>query len=168
MKNKSIYKRYYEIKNRCNNPKNLNYKNYGQRGIKMYNIWENSYKDFENYVLSLGKTLDDILIQKLSIDRIDNNKGYFPGNIQWSNHNMQMRNRGKFKNSNYNYVGVSKDTSRSTKKHWSARININKKSIRIGWFFTEIEAVIARNNYIINNNLVGFTLNNILKQDASL
>jgi hypothetical protein len=69
---------------RCNNPNHVHYSRYGGRGIKVCNEW-NSFEEFYSYVGDAQKGL--------SIDRIDNNLGYQPGNIRWASVKEQARNR---------------------------------------------------------------------------
>ena len=52
----------------------------------MYKRWAANYIEFYNDLISL-------YIKGLQIDRIDNNKGYFPGNIRWVSSKVNMRNR---------------------------------------------------------------------------
>lgn len=74
---------YYRAKNRCQNPTNAAYANYGGRGI-------------EFRLTSIQEMLDDIgrrPVNKNSIDRIDTNGHYEIGNIQWANAKEQAQNR---------------------------------------------------------------------------
>lgn len=75
-----------DIKKRCYNPNNKWYKNYGGRGIKMYEPWVTSFTSFYEYI---GKRP----AKGYSIDRIDNNGDYGPGNIKWSTKIEQDNNR---------------------------------------------------------------------------
>lgn len=90
-----LYTCWRGIKARCFNPNTYNYKHYGGRGITMYEPWINSFKEFADYFKNeLG--LDD-MPEDLSIDRIDNEKGYFPGNIRTATVEQQLANRRPYK-----------------------------------------------------------------------
>jgi hypothetical protein len=62
------------------------YKNYGERGITVCPEWE-VFPDFQEWALANGYT------DKLTIDRIDNDKGYFPDNCRWATKAEQSVNR---------------------------------------------------------------------------
>lgn len=87
-----LYKIWSNIKNRTTNPNNPDYKNYGARGIYMHKEWFDSFDSFEFYVLTnIGHRSSNT-----SLDRIDNEKGYLPGNLKWSSYSEQLKNRRKF------------------------------------------------------------------------
>lgn len=81
---------YQYIKQRCGNPKNVAYKDYGGRGIKC--LFKNT-DEFINYVIiNLGyDTLDKL--KGLEIDRIDNDGHYEPGNVRFVTHAENMGNK---------------------------------------------------------------------------
>lgn len=71
---------------RCYNPKFKQFYNYGGRGITVCNEWLNSSKSFYDWAVTNGYD------KSLSLDRIDNNKGYSPENCRWVTRNVQSRN----------------------------------------------------------------------------
>ena len=74
------------MKDRCHNPNNTGYQNYGARGISVDERWRHN---FENFLADLGRRPS----AKHSLDRIDNDGNYEPGNCRWATHKEQKRNR---------------------------------------------------------------------------
>lgn len=72
-----IYNIWSGMKARCNNPNNPAYYRYGGRGIKVCMEWENSFGAFYAWAMAHGYT------DELTIDRINNDRGYSPDNCQW-------------------------------------------------------------------------------------
>lgn len=87
LSNTKLYRVYYGIKQRCYNPKVKNYYNYGGRGIVMCNEWENDFRSFYDWAIKSGYK------DGLTIDRIDNNKGYSPDNCRWVTYKVNLRNK---------------------------------------------------------------------------
>lgn len=79
------YKRWESIKQRCFNPKNPSYKNYGGRGITMCPAWVDSFLTF---FADVGECPPG-----MSLDRINNDGNYEPGNVRWASRSEQQRNR---------------------------------------------------------------------------
>lgn len=80
------YKSWYSIKRRCTDPNDSSYLAYGGKGITMYEPWINDPKAFCEYIGPAPSS-------KHSIDRIDNSKGYEPGNIRWATDIEQANNK---------------------------------------------------------------------------
>lgn len=139
------FRRYQNIISRCYNPLNKRFKDYGKRGIKVQNNWINNFENFYNYIIQLPNY--DV---KNSLDRINNDIGYFEGNLRWVNRSIQSINRRKPKN---NTTGLKGIQVRKKLKTFKVDISINKKRIYLGDFKTIEEALNKRNSYIIQNNL---------------
>ena len=139
-----FYKTWNNIFKRCNNPKNKYYKNYGGRGIKVCEEW----LDVTNFVAWCDLTHPNI--EGLSLDRIDNDKGYSPENCRWADRTTQNTNQRMKSNNTSGYVGVGLDKRYSV---WMSYLFLDKKRHNIGYFKTIEEAVLARDNYIIENKL---------------
>jgi len=82
-----LYNEWISLRDRCNNTKNSRYSNWGGRGIFVCDKWNLLYESFRDWALSNGYE------KTLTIDRIDNNGGYEPGNCRWVDNKTQCRNR---------------------------------------------------------------------------
>jgi hypothetical protein len=140
------------MKQRCHNPKAQGYSRYGGRGIHVCPDWKDEFINFRDWSEQNGYS------EKLTLDRIDSNKGYSPENCRWVTNNVQARNKPKRSApSSSKYIGVSYDSSRDK---WMAGIKTPKLGCKnLGRFSTEEEAARARDKFVTDNNLEGFTLN---------
>ena len=82
-----LYRIYMQMKERTENENKDNYADYGGRGIKICDDWLEDYESFKTWALTNGYTDD------LSIDRIDNDKGYSPDNCRWTTKTGQANNK---------------------------------------------------------------------------
>lgn len=139
--NHKLYKVWSSIKQRCYNEKNPGYNNYGGRGISVCNEWVNDFKAFYNWSINNGYK------EGLSIDRINNDGNYEPSNCRFVSYDIQNCNK-RFYPSSSGFIGVAEIFNRFT-----AKVSINDKSFHIGTFKTALEAALARDLYIIDNNL---------------
>jgi hypothetical protein len=79
------YRIWCHAKGRCQNPKDPKYPAYGGRGIRMCDAWENSFTAF---LADMGRSPPG-----LTLDRIDVNGNYEPGNCRWATWEVQRKNR---------------------------------------------------------------------------
>ena len=84
MINTGTYRSWCAMKTRCLNKNDEHYEGYGKRGITVCQEW----MKFEKFYLDMGERP-----QGKSIDRMDNNKGYYKKNCRWSFHKQQCNNR---------------------------------------------------------------------------
>lgn len=82
-----LYSIYNAMIQRCYNPKCVGYKSYGKKGIYVCDEWKNDFSSFQQWAYSNGYQ------SPLSIDRIDNAKGYEPSNCRWIPFAEQSRNK---------------------------------------------------------------------------
>lgn len=138
---------YRAMKSRCTSKKP--HPNYNGRGISLCYSWSNDYFNFKYWAISNGYD------STKTLDRENNNEGYYPGNCRWVNDVISARNRRKQSNNTSGYIGVYPKAP----DKWCAQINVNKKRLHLGTHKSALEAAYARDTYIIENNLKSFTLN---------
>jgi hypothetical protein len=114
-RNTPEYEAWQHMKSRCFNPKSRAYKDYGGRGISVCEKW----LVFENFYQDMGKKPHP----KLSLERVENDLGYFPGNCKWATASEQISNRRP--RTSLVYKGHSK-----TIKQWAEYCGISKGTMR--------------------------------------
>jgi hypothetical protein len=108
---KRLHECYTNMKTRCKNKKQDKTNRYINRGITLCEEWDKSYECFQEWALNNGYK------ENLTIDRIDNDKGYSPNNCRWVTRTEQANNR---RTSYYLYYNGEKDTL----ANWSRRLGI--------------------------------------------
>ena len=84
-----IYHVWQSMKDRCFNPNNKRFNDWGGRGITVCDEWKNDFQAFYDHVSQLPHFGEE----GYSLDRINNDGNYEPGNVKWSTQHEQCRNR---------------------------------------------------------------------------
>ncbi len=85
-----LYSTWRGMNTRCSNPNAINWKYYGGRGIRVCDRWLNSFTDFAT---DIENEIGPKPTPSHSIDRIDNDGNYEPGNVRWATKKEQSMNR---------------------------------------------------------------------------
>lgn len=121
-----LYTTYHNMKKRCYNSRCDHYKWYGEEGKHICDEWlgEKGFDEFSKWALANGYS------DNLTIDRIDNNKGYSPDNCRWIS--AKQNNRNRRSNHNITIKGVTKTIS-----EWCEYLNVPEARVRsriaLGW-----------------------------------
>lgn len=127
------------IVQRCNNKKCKSYPYYGGRGIKLSPKWSR----FEEFLKDVGFAPS----KKHSLDRINNDGNYEPGNCRWATQKEQIMNTRIRKD---NKSGVKHISYNSNSKKWTVTKRLDGKQKHFGSFEDLNEAKRVLNN-ILNN-----------------
>lgn len=117
-KNHPLYGTYNAAKTRCNNKNFAQYKDYGGRGIKFL------FESFEQFLKELGEKPS----KEYTLDRIDNDGNYEPGNVRWATRKEQNNKQRLRKDSACGFPGISYHTGINK---WVSRTYINKKRVHL-------------------------------------
>lgn len=101
---------WYAMRGRCTNPRNRAFKYYGARGIKISPTWST----FHAFIRDVGHRPSS----DHSIDRINNDGDYEPGNVRWSTRTQQNRNRSTT-------VSLTHNGATLTVQAWAERIGVS-------------------------------------------
>lgn len=116
MRHTRIYGIWTDIKSRCYNPNTNRHNVYFDRNIEMCEEWNSDFQCFYDWSMANGYT------DELTIDRIDNDKGYSPDNCRWITNKENARNK---RNNRYiTYKGKTQCLSA-----WCEELGLNYKRV---------------------------------------
>ncbi len=111
-----LYQTWCNMKTRCYNPKSLDYKNYGGRGINVCDDWFTSYKQFESDMLPSYQ-------EGLTLERINVDGDYSINNCRWATRLEQSLNTRR--NNPITFLGVTKSLG-----EWADDIGVKRSTLR--------------------------------------
>lgn len=122
-----LYKQWTSMKGRCQNPNDKQYSLYGGRGIFVCQEWIDSFDVFAKYVGEKPKGK--------SLDRIDNNDGYRPGNVRWATSSQQLANTRRT-------INITHDGKTMSMREWADKLGMYYNTLRQrklnGWSDSDI------------------------------
>ena len=140
LKKHYLYSKWTDIKSRCYSETNKNYKNYGNRGIKIFPQWKDNFKLFYDWIIeNLGNRSSKLY----SLDRINNDGNYEPGNLRWATKSEQSQNSR-----------IAKIDSQMAKNIYNLYLTDNKS-------ISEISELLNCSYSIVKHIVDGRTWNNI-------
>lgn len=125
MSRSPTYKSWQMMKVRCYNTNYNQYKDYGGRGITVCDSW---LEGFTNFLADMGERPNGT-----TLERIDVNLPYSASNCRWATRAEQMANRRT-----HELTGVRKVGNR-----WQARVGMNYRTVHLGYFDSQEEAIKA-------------------------
>lgn len=117
LRNTRLHRIWSEMKTRCYNKKNKSYEMYGGRGIIVCEEWLHNFQAFYDWAMANGYRDD------LTIDRINNDKGYSPDNCRWITQKEQQNNRR-------NNRTITHNGETHTISEWAEIYEINPHTLR--------------------------------------
>jgi hypothetical protein len=117
MRDHSLFETWHGMVARCHNPKADNYLNYGARGIQVCPEWRDPVTGPQAFIAYVEK-LPHYGEPGRTLDRVNNDRGYAPGNVQWSTRAEQSENRRVKAKSGY--VGV-RQTHKSSRYQYAIK-----------------------------------------------
>lgn len=127
--NTRLYKTWLCMKDRCNNPNNKKYKDYGGRGINVCSKWKDNFQAFADWAYKNGY-IENVKRGKCTLDRINVNGDYCESNCRWTTQKSQCNNKR-----NNHYITYQNETHTVTE--WNEILGYKKgvlsRRIFSGW-----------------------------------
>jgi hypothetical protein len=116
-----VYLAWCAMRNRCDRAKDKSYAYYGGRGIKVSDRWQS----FENFIADMGERPEG-----MTIERVDSNGNYEPGNCRWASRTEQAHNKR-------NNVHLTANGKTQTMMEWAHELGVSHTAIvyrlKAGW-----------------------------------
>jgi len=144
MSNTRLYHIWENMKSRCSNKNTPNYQYYGAVGISVCDEWAGSFIAFQKWAEASGYS------DKLTIDREENKKGYYPDNCRWATQQAQVYNRRTPKHNKSGFRGVHHCNKA---KAWVSKVCTGGKVYYSGNFNNPLQAAFRRDKMIIDKGL---------------
>jgi hypothetical protein len=116
--NSRLYAKWKAMKSRCENPNNVSFRNYGGRGIRVCDRWQ----DFDVFRRDVGEPPS----HSHTLDRVDNDKNYEPDNCRWADKHTQDNNKRTS-------VRITFDGQTLTLTEWGRRLGVSANTIKRRW-----------------------------------
>jgi len=130
-----LYSVYQHMLKRCYSPTSPRFSYYGARGIKVCDEWRGIH-GFSTFIKDMGERPENY-----TLDRIDNNGNYEPGNCRWATKQVQAINRRKKVTNTSGITGVEYHKAND---RWKAVISVDGIETILGYFLDKNEAASAR------------------------
>lgn len=117
----SIYLRWQNMKARCHQPSNKDYARYGARGVRVCDRWRFGEDGISGFTLFL-QDMGDPPFEGATLDRVDPEGNYEPGNVRWADMETQTRNK-----KNIRWLTI--DGVRKPLTEWAREVGVGPKTI---------------------------------------